>query len=291
MDLESLRAFDAVATTLNFRAAARRVHLSPTALSDRIRRLEEELAQSLFARTTRRVELTDAGQRLLPLARDVLRGVERIAGAASEEERKPPFELFVGTRFELGLSWICPALTPLAKERPERAIHLYFGDSPDLMGRLERGDLDAIVASVRLTAPRLRYAALHPEEYVLVGTPKTRVLGPAEAKRVVLVDVSRDLPLFRYFLDALHDSSPWPFAGVEYMGTIAAIRHRVLEGGRIAVLPLYFVRNDLERKRLVRLMRGVRPRTDAFRLVWRAGHPREAELLELARDLRRFPLR
>ena len=49
--------------SLNFRRAARAVGLSPAALSDRIRRLEEQLGESLFQRTTRRVSLTLAGER------------------------------------------------------------------------------------------------------------------------------------------------------------------------------------------------------------------------------------
>ena len=70
LDLDSLRCFDAAATTLRFRAAAARVHLSAAAFSDRIRRLEESLDVSLLRRTTRKVALTDAGQRLLPLVRE-----------------------------------------------------------------------------------------------------------------------------------------------------------------------------------------------------------------------------
>lgn len=291
MDLDSLRCFDAVATTLNFRAAARRVHLSPTALSDRIRRLEEDLGQRLFDRTTRKVTLTDGGWSLLPLARDVLASAARLEAAASSEHEAPPFELFVGTRYELGLSWLCPALTPLSKRRPERTIHLHFADSPDLIARLERGDLDAVVASVRLTSPRLRYAGLHPEEYVFVARPGIRVRNHRDVEELTLVDVSPDLPLFRYLLDALEDSTPWPFPKVEYLGGIGGIRQRVLEGERVAVLPEYFVREDLRRKRLVRLMRSTPLRSDAFRLIWRSGHPREMALLELSAELRTFPLR
>jgi DNA-binding transcriptional LysR family regulator len=180
-------------------------------------------------------------------------------------------------------------------------VHLYNADSPDLMLRLERGDLDAVVASLRLTAGGLAYAALHPEHYVFVGArglrvrgPELRVRGPHDARGLVLVDVSRDLPLFRYFLDALPAGAAvtWPFARVEYLGGIAAIRRRVLDGGeRVAVLPEYFVRADLAHGRLVRVMPRVQPRSDAFRLVWRTGHPRERELVALAEELRAVPLR
>ncbi|MSP25451.1 MAG: LysR family transcriptional regulator [Myxococcales bacterium] len=290
MDLDSIRCFDAAATTLNFKSAAARVHLSPAAFSSRIQGLEAELGTSLFRRTTRRVELTDAGWRVLPRARAVLDELTRLRDAASGLDRPLSFELLLGTRYELGQSWLCPALIVLERARPERTLHLYCGDTPDLMARLGRGELDAVVASARLTSPALRYAALHPEDYVFVGH-RTRVRGPSDVTKLTLVDVSPDLPLFRYFLDALADVVPWPFAQVEYMGGIGNIRQRVLRGGRVAVLPRYFVADDLRKRRMVRLMPKVEPKSDTFRLVWRTGHPREAELLALAEELRKLPLR
>ncbi len=290
MDLDSLRCFDAVATTLNFRAAAVRVHLSPAAFSDRIRRLEEDLGQTLLARTTRRVALSDKGRQLLPGVREVLARVDRLRSDAGDS--KPlPFELILGTRYELGLSWLCPALGPLARARPERTIHLYNGDTPDLRARLERGEVDAVVGSMRLTSTGLAYAALHDEEYAFVGR-KVRARAASDAGSLTLVDVTGDLPLFRYFLDAVPGGEPWPFRAVEYMGGIAAIRRRLLDGdGRVAVLPTYFIRDDLRSGRLARLMPRIRLRTDSFRLVWRAGHPRAAELQALATELRAMPLR
>ena len=290
MDLESLRCFDAAATTLNFRAAAHRVHLSPTAFSDRIQRLEEWLSTPLFRRTTRQVSLSDAGLRLLPLARETLAGAERLREAARAPGEPGPYELYVGTRHELGLSWLCPALEPLGRAHPERTIHLYNGDTPDLLLRLERGDLDAIVASMRLTSPRLTYAALHPEAYALVASRRC-LRRREDAKALTLLDVSSDLPLFRYFLDALPDAEPWPFARVEYLGGIGNIRHRLLGAAdRVAVLPRYFIRADLAQKRLVTLVPRVPLRSDAFRLIWRTGHPRTAALLSLAAELRAQPL-
>jgi DNA-binding transcriptional LysR family regulator len=290
VDLDSLRCFDAAATTLNFRAGARRVRLSPAAFSDRIQRLEEQLNVTLFVRTTRHVELSEVGRRLLPLARELLNGAERFSAAGKTTASATPYELCIGTRYELGLSWLCPALTKLERARPERTIHLYNADTPDLLLRLERGDLDAVVASMRLTSPRLSYAALHPEEYVFVSK-RACPAHREQARNLTLVDVSADLPLFRYLLDALPDAEPWPFARVEHMGGIGNIRCRLLDGaGRVAVLPRYFVEKDLAARRLVRLLPRVRLRTDSFRLVWRSGHQRTTDLLALAEELRGFPL-
>jgi DNA-binding transcriptional LysR family regulator len=291
MDLDSLRCFDAAATTLNFRAAARRVSLSPAAFSGRLRRLEVELGCALFKRTTRRVTLSQDGLRLLPLARDVLARSSQLALAGRSAAPAAAFELYLGTRYELGVSWLCPSLTPLGRHRPERTIHLYNGDTPDLLLRLERGDLDAIVASMRLTSPKLSYAALHPERYVLVAR-RSVLRRRQDARNLTLVDVSPDLPLFKYFLDALPDAEPWPFARIEYMGGIGNLRRRLYDGNdRVGVLPLYFVERDIEAGRLRRQLPRVRLRADTFRLVWRTGDPRTAELLALAEELRQHPLR
>ena len=291
MDFDALRSFDAAATTLNFRAAASRVHLSAAAFSDRIQRLERELDVTLFVRSTRHVELSEAGRRLLPLARELLAGADTLRGAARGSAAPEPFELTIGTRYELGLSWLCPALPRLARHRRERTIHLYNGDSPDLLARLERGDLDAVIASMRLTSPKLAYATLHVEEYALVAA-KPCLKHRRDAAALTLVDVTRDLPLFRYFLDALPDAEPWPFANVEYMGGIGNIRRRLFDvPGRVAVLPRYFIREDLAARRLVVVVPRTRPRADAFRLIWRSAHPRGRDLLELAGELRALPLR
>lgn len=289
IDLDSLRCFLAASDTPSFRAAARRVALSPGAFSDRIRRLEDALGAQLFERTTRSTRLTEAGHRLLPHARRVLDETSRCRDAVHGLDRVLSYELTLGTRPELGLSWLCPALGPLRQERPERTLHLFVGDTPDLLARTERGELDAAVLSARLTSARLRYATLHPEPYAFVAA-HPELDGPDDAPRHTLLDVSRDLPLFRYLLDALPDGEPWPFARHELLGGIGPIRYRALEGAGVAVLPEYFVRDDLRAGRLVRLMPEVELRSDAFRLIWRHGHPLEDRLLELAETLRARPL-
>ena len=72
LELRQLRYFLAVAEELNFTRAAEHLHLAQQALSASIRRLEEQLGVTLFVRTTRRVELTSAGEVLVDGARAVV---------------------------------------------------------------------------------------------------------------------------------------------------------------------------------------------------------------------------
>lgn len=81
MEPRLLRGFVAVAEELHFTRAAARLYVAQQALSRDVRRLEQTLGAGLFVRTTRAVELTPDGERLLPLARSVLRAHEELAGA------------------------------------------------------------------------------------------------------------------------------------------------------------------------------------------------------------------
>lgn len=76
VDVRHLRAFVAVAEELHFTKAARRLYVAQQTLSGQIQQLEDELGTSLLRRTTRRIELTAAGQVLLSHARSVLASVD-----------------------------------------------------------------------------------------------------------------------------------------------------------------------------------------------------------------------
>jgi DNA-binding transcriptional LysR family regulator len=84
VDLRRLRYFAAVAEERHFGRAAARLHMSAPPLSQRIRELEQDLGVTLFERTSRRVKLTPAGERLLVQATDVLRAVDRFDAVAAE---------------------------------------------------------------------------------------------------------------------------------------------------------------------------------------------------------------
>lgn len=293
-DLESLRCFVAAADRPSFRLAAGAVGLSPAAFGARIKALEEQLGAPLFERTTRKLRLSTAGARLLPEARACLEQVRRCA-ASVHDDRPLPLSLTLGTRYELGLSFVVPALDALTAARPERTLHLRFGDTPDLLAALLRGQVDCMLSSARLSERELEYARVHRERYVFVGRRDTlkraRLRGAADAERHVLLDISADLPLFRYLLDARPSDEPWRFAEHRYLGTIAAVRARVMAGAGVAVLPHYFVRDALGKKQLVPILPGTTLPSDWFRLVWRRGHPDGAALRELAAELAARPLR
>lgn len=291
--LDSLRCFLAAARVLNFRLGARAVALTPTAFGQRIRQLEDQLGAPLFARTTRSVALTERGLALVPAAERCLAAAEECERVARGSGEHPPMELTLGTRQELGMSWVMPLRTAALKARPWLHLHVYFGSGPELLLRIRTLEIDCAITSTPLTDPKLAAVELHREDYVLVGSrkllAKTPLARDRDAAAHTLLDASPDLPLFRYWRNAAGDRLH--FARGSWLGGIAAIRRQALDGEGVAVLPLYYVRDDLAAKRLARIMPSVEAQHDHFRLVFRVSDPRRAIFESIAEDFGQAPLR
>ena len=86
MELRQVRYFVAVAETLNFRKASDQLHVSQPSLSVQIRQLEDELGVTLFRRSKRQVEITQAGEVFLSAAREILLRLQQASAAALHAE-------------------------------------------------------------------------------------------------------------------------------------------------------------------------------------------------------------
>ncbi len=132
-----LRAFEAVARHLNFRAAAEEMALTQSAVSRQIQSLEEEVGVSLFLRHTRAVELTSAGAQLL-LA--VQQSLPRIDGAVRQIRQSAGRKSVSLTTFASFASmWLIPRLEAFQRDNPEIDIRI---DASDTAVDLEVADVD-----------------------------------------------------------------------------------------------------------------------------------------------------
>ena len=288
--VENLRCFLAAAEHLNFRRAAEEVALTPTAFGQRIKQIEEQLDETLFERTTRRVELTAAGRRLVPVARSVLREARRCMETV-HEERNPPARFVCGTRFELGLSWILPSLVEMREERPNWDVDLYFGSGPDILERLRGGQVDCVVTSAPVAEKEWHAEVLHPERYTFVGAPdlldEIPFRGPEDAGEHVLLDVDSSLPLTRYMTSSVGEME---FRDIWICGTGAAMQQLAVAGEGVAVLPVYMIEDELEAGTLEVIYPAGDLLTDSFRLLYRSGSPLAGVLRSFAEFLRKRPL-
>lgn len=148
MELRHLRYFVAVAEELHFGRAARRLHMAQSPLSAQIRRLEREVGVELLRRTTRRVELTAAGQEYLRHCHEILGAVDD----AGEHARR----IDAGIAGRLGLGCVGSATYSLLPALA-RALHEDVpGTDVDIRGELLVPDLIAGLLSGEIDLALLR---------------------------------------------------------------------------------------------------------------------------------------
>ncbi len=270
--LDNLRCFLAAAEHLNFRRASEEVFLTPTAFSQRIKQLEEQLGRQLFERTTRSVRMTTAGSLLLEPARAALREARRCVESVHGNPDEAPTRFTVGTRFELGMSWVVPSLLELREARPAWTVDMFFGSGDTILEALRTGRVDCVITSAPVARSEWEIEFLHRETYAFVASPVLLERAPvetmAQASEQPLLDISPALPLTRYLISAADGSLD--FSTCQFCGTAGAVRTFAMAGVGVAVLPEYMIANELETGELVRLLPEVALLEDSFRLMWRA---------------------
>jgi DNA-binding transcriptional LysR family regulator len=142
MDLQQMRYVIAVAEERNFTKAAARCFVVQSALSHQIKSLEKELGVMLFARTSRRVELTAAGEAFLPPARASLESAERAVVDAAAADGKIRGRLRIGVIPTVTAIDIPMALKQFHQAYPEVQIALQVAGSDEMEAAIRAGELD-----------------------------------------------------------------------------------------------------------------------------------------------------
>jgi DNA-binding transcriptional LysR family regulator len=125
---DAMQAFVAVAERQSFASAARKLKLSPSAITRLVAALEERLGARLLQRTTRSVTLTDAGTRYLERARRILADVEEAERAAESERTRPSGRLVVSAPVGFGRLHVSPVMSAYLKRYPDVAGELRLED-------------------------------------------------------------------------------------------------------------------------------------------------------------------
>lgn len=160
MDIRQLEYVVAVAEEASFTKAARRAHVAQPGISSQIRRLEDELGIELFARTTRRVELTEAGAAVLPSARSALRACEQIRDVAEELTGLRRGHVTVGTMVATSTPRLVELLSSFRRQHPGIDVQLRIERSETLLAALVDGSVDlALVGLSAAPPPGVDFAA------------------------------------------------------------------------------------------------------------------------------------
>ncbi|WAL69387.1 LysR family transcriptional regulator [Amycolatopsis cynarae] len=199
MELRQLEYVVSLAESHSFTEAARRCGVVQSALSHRLARLEEELGERLFERTTRAVRITQAGEALLPIARRILADV-RLA----KEEVEAISGLHRG-RLGIGATQTASHLLDLVgvlgayhRRYPEVKLVTVTGPGHEMVAMVAAGELDLALAA-RTLEPCPDHVEFHP---LLPAEPAVAVVGGhhplARRKRAGLTELAASGPFIEF---------------------------------------------------------------------------------------------
>ncbi len=256
--MDELEVFVMVVAEQGFSAAATRLETTTAAVSRRIKALEQRLGVRLLQRTTRRMQLTEAGELYYREVRRLLNDLHAVEQQLDDVTRQPTGELRIVAPMSFGQRRLAPVLVRFAVEHPKVRVTL----------KLEDRETD-IVAEAFDVAVRIAYPA--DSSYVArpIGTvPRCLCASPDYLARRGTPQVPQDL--LRH--DCLHynvisEREEWTFNGTSGEETLAirgvfcsnngdVLAEAAIQGLGVTLLPEFIVSEALADRRLVRILEG-----------------------------------
>ena len=189
MDINLARTFLEIVSSHSFAQAAERLHVTQTAVSARVKTLEDLLGRKLFVRNKAGASLTAAGEQFVRHARTLLQVWER----ARHQMAVPPGRralITVGCEISLWQPLLLDWLLWMRQSAPDLALRTEIGVAEDLLERVANGTLDIVIAYAPRQRPGLRIELLIEEKLVLVTTSPG--LQSPHAADYVYVDWGRE---------------------------------------------------------------------------------------------------
>lgn len=260
MEIRHLRAFQAVARTLNVTRAAAELNYAQSSVTEQVQALEAELGTALFDRSGRRIRLTLAGEELVGYADRMLSLLNEARVAVTDHAGQPYGELSVR-----GLETLCahrlpPVLARFAADHPRVRVTVGQGNRGELYGAVRRGEIDlAFTFGAAPPDPELASEGLGTERLVVIAPVGHRL---ASMDRLAVADLRAEPFLvtevgcgFREMFDQILgpralDGPDRPMIAAE-VTSLAALCGCVASGMGCALLPEMAVRGHVQRGELV----------------------------------------
>jgi len=281
--LTALRAFEAAARYLSFKAAADELGLTPTAISHQVKLLEKALARPLFRRRPRPLTLTPVGATLFPIIRDGLDAFAQ-AVAIARDGTAPP-KLRVTTTNAFAARWLLPrlpvwraahpeiimevigtdAVIDLARDDADVAVRYAFAPPPGLVSTELIRDRFWPVASPKLLSSRKSIETpsdLANYTFIHSGSPATEIHAPTWGRWIAM---ARHVEKDDLALDVADD-------GLMFREEAHAI-DAVIAGQGVGLLSDVLIQRELASGELVKLLDLALPGF-GFYLVYTIDHPR-----------------
>jgi LysR family glycine cleavage system transcriptional activator len=247
LPLNALRVFEAVATRLSFAEAAEALNVTPAAVSQQIKALEEYLQIPVLRRSGRKVELTPEGSKLLPGVRS---GLDALVLALRESRlNRAGGVVNVSTLSSLMQKWLTPRLHRLHAKFPDLQVDWHTSrEAVDFA----RSDYHAAVRLGEGATPGLDHDKLMDEWLVVVASPtlfkKHGSIDDRDSLKGIPMLQAKDEPWSRFEKSAA--PTPWP-AGPTIIDDSVSVLSAVLEGLGYAPARWSIAAHDLLSGRLV----------------------------------------
>jgi len=247
LPLNALRVFEAVATRLSFAEAAEALNVTPAAVSQQIKALEEYLQIPVLRRSGRKVELTPEGAKLLP---GVQSGLDALVLALRESRlNRAGGVVNVSTLSSLMQKWLTPRLHRLHAKFPDLQVDWHTSREAVDFGR---SDYHAAVRLGEGATPGLDHDKLMDEWLVVVASPalfkKHGSIDDRDSLKGIPMLQAKDEPWSRFEKSAA--PTPWP-AGPTIIDDSVSVLSAVLEGLGYAPARWSIAAHDLLSGRLV----------------------------------------
>jgi LysR family transcriptional regulator, cell division regulator len=236
MDAADLRVFEAVARLGGMSRAAAELNTVQSAVTARIRGLEEELGTALFERHSRGVTPTAAGRRLLPYAARVVSLLADARRAAIDDGR-PQGQLNVGSLETTAALRLSPVLSAYAAAWPEVDLVLTTGTTCELVEAVLAHRLEGAFVCGPVDHPELAEQTVFREELVVVTSPALRALEQLRAQARLKIVVLRAGCSYRQRLESLLAARGIVGVRLLEFGTLDSILACVGAGIGVTLLP------------------------------------------------------
>jgi DNA-binding transcriptional LysR family regulator len=252
--LHCLKIFAEVARNSSFAEAAQRLGMSRAGVSKHVAWLEESMGAQLLQRTTKQVNLTEAGLRVLENGLMLLDRYDEIEADVRNSVSEPRGVVRVGTPPSFGARHLLPVVARFTELHPDIQVFLSLDDG---RANLVSEGLDL---SVRI-APALQDASYR--AHLLMKAPQVLVAAPAYLKRVGNPKTLQDLTQHNCLVHTLKfPTNIWRFNGPDGQASIRVrgpicsnfgdtLHNAAVLGHGISVHPYYMVSDDLAAGRLV----------------------------------------
>jgi DNA-binding transcriptional LysR family regulator len=182
-DVLGIEAFLSVAEQGSFSRAASHLNVSQTAVSHRLRKLEENLGLQLFNRTTRQVTLTEAGAELLPKARTLVRDFEQQVSLVCSRHRDMTEELSFACMPTIAVHILAPVFEEFKRRQPDARVRLFDKSATEIGETVSSGLAEFGIAILASNRWNLTSDPLFSDDYVCVSLVR---FTPATANRIIL---------------------------------------------------------------------------------------------------------